>query len=85
MHLMRVLEVGLAALAEAVGIKKQNDWGRYLKEINAELERNFFRRSRLGIPDSEVFLIQDAGWRKEASMDGVTFINGFAQACDRGG
>jgi hypothetical protein len=48
------------------------------------LERDFFKRSRLGIPDSGAFLIQDAGWRKEASMDGDAFIDGFAQAGDRG-
>ncbi len=39
LHLMRVLEAGLAALAKTVGVTKQNDWGRYLKEIDAELER----------------------------------------------
>lgn len=39
MHLMRVLECGLAALANAVGVKKQNDWGKYIKEIGEELDR----------------------------------------------
>src|SRR5205823_5048579 len=38
MHLMRVLEAGLAALAKAVGISKQNDWGAYLRKIGAELD-----------------------------------------------
>lgn len=37
MHLSRVLEVGLQALANAVGVTKQNDWGRYLKAIDDEL------------------------------------------------
>lgn len=39
MHLQRVLEVGLSALAAALSIKKQNDWGRYLREIDDELNR----------------------------------------------
>jgi hypothetical protein len=34
MHLQRVMEVGLAALAKAVGVTQQNDWGKYLKEID---------------------------------------------------
>jgi hypothetical protein len=37
MHLMRVLEVGLAVLATALRVKKQNDWGAYLREIDKEL------------------------------------------------
>jgi hypothetical protein len=37
MHLMRVLEAGLAVLALAVGVKKQNNWGSYLREIDKEL------------------------------------------------
>jgi hypothetical protein len=39
MHLMRVLEVGLAVLASAIGVKKQNDWGSYLREIDIELSK----------------------------------------------
>ena len=39
MHLQRVMEVGLAALAKAVGVTQQNDWGKYLKEIDLELHR----------------------------------------------
>jgi hypothetical protein len=39
MHLMRVLEVGLASLANVLAIRKQNDWGRYIKEIGDELDR----------------------------------------------
>jgi len=38
MHLMRVLEVGLAALANLLSVDKQNDWGKYLKEIKTELD-----------------------------------------------
>jgi hypothetical protein len=37
LHLGRVLEIGLKALATAVGVKSQNDWGRYLGEIEKEL------------------------------------------------
>jgi hypothetical protein len=37
MHLMRVVEVGLGALAKAVQVNKQNDWGGYLREIDKEL------------------------------------------------
>jgi hypothetical protein len=40
-----------------------------------KLERDCFRRSRIGIPDSGAFLIQDAGWEQEASMDGEAFID----------
>ena len=38
MHLNRVMEVGLAALAKAVGVGPQNDWGKYLKEIDRNLQ-----------------------------------------------
>jgi hypothetical protein len=38
LHLMRVVEAGLAALAAAIGVGKQNDWGGYLREITKELE-----------------------------------------------
>jgi hypothetical protein len=37
MHLMRIVETGLAALAKATGASKQNDWGSYLREIDAKL------------------------------------------------
>ena len=38
MHLMRVLENGLGALAAAVGVANQNDWGAYLRKIGGELD-----------------------------------------------
>jgi hypothetical protein len=38
MHLMRVVEVGLKALAAAVGVGIQGDWGGYLREIDKALE-----------------------------------------------
>lgn len=38
MHLMRVVEVGLKALAAAVGVGAQGDWGGYLREIDKALE-----------------------------------------------
>jgi hypothetical protein len=37
MHLMRVTETGLKALAAKVGVAKQNDWGAYIREIDKEL------------------------------------------------
>jgi hypothetical protein len=37
MHLMRAAEVGLTALAAAVNVTKQNDWGSYLREIEKAL------------------------------------------------
>jgi hypothetical protein len=37
MHLMRIVEAGLAALAGVLGVGKQNDWGRFLSEIDKEL------------------------------------------------
>jgi len=39
MHLNRALEVCLKALAKAVGISSQNDWGSYVREIEKELEK----------------------------------------------
>ena len=38
MHLMRVLEAGLSALAADLGVPKQNDWGAYLRKIQEELD-----------------------------------------------
>lgn len=37
MHLMRIVETGLAALAKSVGVPHQNDWGSYLREIDKAL------------------------------------------------
>jgi hypothetical protein len=41
MHLSRVMESGLKTLAMAVGVKHQNDWGKYLNEIDIELQKRF--------------------------------------------
>lgn len=41
MHLARVLERGLKALANAVGVTPKNDWGKYLSEIDSELQKRF--------------------------------------------
>lgn len=38
MHLMRVLEIGLKSLAAALNVEAQNDWGTYLRKIEAELD-----------------------------------------------
>jgi hypothetical protein len=37
MHLSRVMEVRLKALAAGLGVTSQNDWGAYLSKIDAEL------------------------------------------------
>jgi len=39
MHSMRVIEVGLTVLAGTVGVGKKNDWGSYLRDIDAELTK----------------------------------------------
>jgi hypothetical protein len=38
MHLMRVAEAGLTALADTIGVVKQNDWDAYLRKIAEELD-----------------------------------------------
>jgi hypothetical protein len=38
MHLMRVLECGLSALARSLGVSQQTDWGAYLRKIGEELD-----------------------------------------------
>jgi len=54
MHLMRVMEAGLAALAKTVGVAKQNDWGRYLSEIEKELSSRY-RTSGARTPDEQFY------------------------------
>lgn len=39
MHLNRIMEVGLKALAAAVSVGPQNDWGKYLTGIESELTK----------------------------------------------
>ncbi len=39
MHLMRVCEAGLKALAKALSIGERNDWGSYIRDINTELDK----------------------------------------------
>lgn len=39
MHLMRVLEVGLAALARTLDVPHKNDWGKYTEAIGDELDK----------------------------------------------
>lgn len=39
MHLNRIMEVGLKALAADVSVGPQNDWGKYLTEIESELTK----------------------------------------------
>jgi hypothetical protein len=54
MHLMRVIEVGLSALANAVGVNKQNDWGSYLREIDSELGKRA-KAAGARSPDEQFF------------------------------
>jgi len=54
MHLMRVIEVGLATLAAAVNVKKQHDWGSYLRQIDEELAKRT-KASGARTPDEQFF------------------------------
>ena len=54
MHLMRVVEAGLAVLAKALGVTKQNDWGRYLKEIDNALAARM-KASGARSPDEQFY------------------------------
>ncbi len=54
MHLMRVLEIGLGALAKAVGVEPQNDWGAYLRKIQEELDRRA-KSSGARSPDEQFY------------------------------
>jgi hypothetical protein len=54
MHLMRVLEAGLAVLAKTLGVTKQNDWGRYLRQIDDELAARI-KASGARSPDEQFY------------------------------
>jgi hypothetical protein len=54
MHLQRVIEVGLAALAKALGIPAQRDWGSYLRGIDAELSQRM-KVAGARTPDEQFF------------------------------
>jgi hypothetical protein len=54
MHLMRVIEAGLAVLAKAVGVTKQNDWGRYLREIDTALSTSM-KTAGARTPDEQFY------------------------------
>ncbi len=54
MHLNRIMEVGLRALAAAVGIGPQNDWGKYLSGIESELTRRL-KTSGARTPDEQFY------------------------------
>lgn len=41
MHLSRVIEVGLRALANALSLPERNDWGKHLEDIEKELTRRY--------------------------------------------
>jgi hypothetical protein len=54
MHLNRVVEVGLTALAAALGSGLQNDWGKYLSEIDKELTKRI-QQSGARTPDEQFY------------------------------
>jgi predicted XRE-type DNA-binding protein len=54
MHLMRAVEVALAALAKALGIAPQNDWGSSLRLIEKELT-NRAKNSGARTPDEQFY------------------------------
>jgi hypothetical protein len=54
MHLGRVVEVGLKALAGALGVTPQNDWGKYLSEIDKELQHRF-KKAGARTPDEQFY------------------------------
>ena len=54
MHVMRVIEVGLNALAGELGIGKQNDWGKYLTSIDNELAARM-KLSRARSPNEQFY------------------------------
>jgi hypothetical protein len=41
MHLSRVVEVGLKAIAEKLGLPNRNDWGKHLEDIERELTKRY--------------------------------------------
>ena len=54
MHLNRVMECGLAALAGALDVDPQNDWGKYLSEIEHELQ-NRLKASKARTPEEQFY------------------------------
>jgi hypothetical protein len=54
MHLGRVAEVGLKALAQALGVGAKNDWGKYLEEIDKELQKRM-KASGARTPDEQFY------------------------------
>jgi hypothetical protein len=69
MHLLRVVECGLKALAKALGVAEQNDWGKYLAEIDLVLETRLKTSGARSVDEqfyAEVHLTFDAvrrAWR----------------------
>jgi hypothetical protein len=54
LHLNRVVESGLMALAKTLGIPKQNDWGKYLQEIDTELQKRM-KAAGARTPDEQFY------------------------------
>lgn len=58
MHLMRAIEVALKALGTNLGVSKQNDWGSYLRQIEAGLGTRI--KASFGRPHVEQFYAEAA-------------------------
>ena len=41
MHLSRVVEVGLRAIADRLELPRRNDWGKHLEDIERELTKKY--------------------------------------------
>jgi hypothetical protein len=54
MHLGRVMEAGLKALAGTLGVGPQNDWGKYLGETEKELQKRM-KASGARTPDEQFY------------------------------
>jgi len=85
MHLMRIVEVGLRTLASTLGVGKQNDWGKYLSEIDKELT-NRVKTAGARTADEQFYAEAAAGidnmrraWRNPTMHPEKTYPNERAQ------
>ena len=49
MHLGRIVEVGLRAIAHALSLPKRNDWGKHLDDIEKELDKRYKASGSRGV------------------------------------
>jgi hypothetical protein len=54
MHLSKVEEAGLKALATKLGVGPKNDWGKYLSDIDSELQKRY-KASGARSPDEQFY------------------------------